>query len=63
MAELFSNVTIYFSDLVGFAALCSDISPVQIVDVLNDFYSVCDDVIKNHQVYKVTLLTLRFIFL
>ena len=54
VAEVYSRVTIYFSALVGFAELCTSISPIHIVDILNDYYTVCDDVIKEHQVYKVS---------
>ncbi|XP_070703541.1 guanylyl cyclase C [Pempheris klunzingeri] len=51
--ELFEEVSIYFSDIVGFTTLCHYSTPMEVVDMLNNIYKNFDSILDHHDVYKV----------
>ena len=51
--ELFEEVTIFFSDVVGFTNICAQVSPIQVVKMLNELYTVMDYCTSHFPLYKV----------
>ncbi|VDK81125.1 unnamed protein product [Dibothriocephalus latus] len=51
--ESFDEVTIYFSDIVGFWHIAAKSTAIQIAEFLNDLYSIFDTALEKFDVYKV----------
>ena len=46
--ESFDNVTVYFSDIVGFTKLSTSLEPNVLIDELNDMFTAFDDIMSNN---------------
>jgi hypothetical protein len=50
---MFDSVSILFSDVVSFTEICSRITPMEVVSMLNGMYSLFDTLTERNHVYKV----------
>jgi ligand-binding sensor domain-containing protein/class 3 adenylate cyclase len=51
--QAFENVTIFFSDVVGFTTISSSLEPKVIIDELNDIFTAFDDIMSNNQCERI----------
>ncbi|NXY81969.1 ANPRB protein, partial [Alcedo cyanopectus] len=52
-AENYDQVTIFFSDIVGFTSIAASCTPLQVIEMLNNLYVCFDSRIESYDVYKV----------
>lgn len=53
IANSFDNVTVLFADLVGFTELSSQLSPIEVVEMLNTIFSEFDRLSEKHRLEKI----------
>merc|ERR1711962_1645905 len=53
VCESFEMVTMLFSDIVTFTVICSHLKPLQVVELLNNMYTLFDFLCDQNAVYKV----------
>jgi len=51
--ESFENVTVYFSDIVGFTNLASQLEPKVLIAELNNIFTVFDNIIEKNQCERI----------
>ncbi len=51
--ESFENVTVYFSDIVGFTKLATKLEPNVLIDELNDMFTAFDDIMSKHECERI----------
>jgi class 3 adenylate cyclase len=53
MAQHYSQVTVFFADIVGFTNMSSHSTPAEIMIMLNRLFTLFDDISEYHNIYKV----------
>ncbi|KAL9186812.1 hypothetical protein ACHAXT_010532 [Thalassiosira profunda] len=53
VVDRYPRVTIFFSDIVGYTRMSSEMTPIEVMDLLNALYSRFDALAKKHDVFKV----------
>ncbi|CAG2170432.1 unnamed protein product [Oppiella nova] len=53
LPEKYDNVTIFFSDIIGFTTIASFSEPLEVITILNDLYIAFDEIVQNFDVYKI----------
>lgn len=51
--ENFENVTVYFSDIVGFTKISSTLEPKFLIDELNDLFTHFDNIMEKHSCERI----------
>jgi len=53
IADVFPHTSILFADIVGFTQLSTNMSPDEVVSLLNRYFSAYDDLTEKHRVEKI----------
>ncbi len=53
VVEHYNIVTVFFTDIVGFTSMVSEMRPLQVMKMLNELYSEFDKIVNKHDLYKV----------
>ncbi len=53
IAENFANVTVLFADIVGFTEITATLSPIALVELLNEIFSTFDRLSERHGLEKI----------
>jgi len=53
VVEEYNNVTIFFSDIVGYTRMASEMTPIEVMKMLNDLFMEFDKLAEKYSVFKV----------
>ena len=51
--ERYQGATVFVSQIIGFTALTGQVSPVEVITLLNEIYDVFDSLVAKHGLVKV----------
>jgi class 3 adenylate cyclase len=51
--QVFKNVTVYFSDIVGFTNMSTQLSPQELIDELNEIFTAFDNIFEKHSCERI----------
>jgi len=51
--ELFNDITVYFSDIVGFTNMSANLSPKKLIDELNEIFTAFDEIIGKYECERI----------
>ncbi|XP_019626495.1 PREDICTED: soluble guanylate cyclase gcy-31-like [Branchiostoma belcheri] len=51
--DIFQEVSVLFCNIVGFTDICSRVKPMELVTLLNDAYTIFDNLTEQYNVFKV----------
>lgn len=61
IVEKYSMVTVFFSDIVGYTTMSSEMKPLEVMEMLNRLYSQFDALCEKHGVFKVETIGDAFV--
>jgi len=53
IADRFDDMAVLFADVVGFTTLSARLSPVEVIDLLNRVFTMCDELAERHGLEKI----------
>jgi len=53
IADDYPEVTVLFADIVNFTALSSQMTPARVIAILNQIFSVCDQLVEKYRLEKI----------
>lgn len=60
--ESFEDVTVFFSDIVGFTSISSQLEPAELIDELNDIFTAFDTIISEHACERIKTIGDAYLF-
>ncbi|HSL97095.1 MAG TPA: nitrate/nitrite transporter NrtS [Candidatus Deferrimicrobiaceae bacterium] len=53
IADRFDDMAVLFADIVGFTKLSSDLTPIEVIELLNEVFRMCDELAEQYGLEKI----------